>query len=209
MVSAVYECGGLKADCWNVPQVACRPECSCFSYGRQDGSTRFNLSKSASSWHKSVCSTSFLPAANRPGDCCECQDAVKYYRGDLWTEQQSRRDSSMYLSAWNDGWLPVGWEKTNNLQMDRKKSAPCVCVWVCVWETLHLQRMTLTCVIIWLHLARFFPDQLSWEGNWSHLRESNWDFTNQSDQHVCSCRMSKTACTVLFHFYCEICDIDI
>lgn len=132
MVSAVYECGGLKADCWNVPQVACRPECSCFSYGRKDGSTRFNLSKSASSWHKSVCLTSVLPAANRPGDCCECQDAVKYYRGDLWTEQQSRRDSSMYLSAWNDGWLPVGWEKTNNLQMDRKKSAPCVCVCVCV-----------------------------------------------------------------------------
>ncbi len=43
---------------------------------------------------------------------------------------ESRWDPSMYLSAWNDGWLPVGCRNANSLQLDREKSSLCVCVCV-------------------------------------------------------------------------------
>lgn len=50
-----------------------------------------------------------------PGRCEELE---------LMSEQKSRTerrwDSSMYLSAWNDGRLPVSWRSTNGLQLDRK-----------------------------------------------------------------------------------------
>ena len=82
---------------------------------------------------------SCFPSADRPDDHSECQDAVKNYGADAWTEQNSRAESrwdpSMYLSAWNDGWLPVGWRSTNSLQLDREKSSPCVCVCVCVFAS--------------------------------------------------------------------------
>lgn len=72
--------------------------------------------------HKEIC----FPSADHADDKSVCQDAVKSYRADFRAE--SRWDPSMYLSAWNDGWLPVGQRNTNRLQLDRQKSSPCVCV---------------------------------------------------------------------------------
>lgn len=46
---------------------------------------------------------------------------------ELNSRAESRWDPSMYLSAWNDGWLPVGWRNTNSLQLDWKKSSLCMC----------------------------------------------------------------------------------
>lgn len=57
-----------------------------------------------------------------------CEESQSWWVYRTPRSREKRWDSSMYLSAWNDDWLPVSWWNTNRLQMDRGESSPCACV---------------------------------------------------------------------------------
>lgn len=87
--------------------------------------------------------------------CCKGSELMSLRDG----RAASRWDPSMYLSTWNDDWLPVGWRNTNRLQLDRKIFT--LCVWLPPTAgnltPLQGQRITWAYVEFCVHLVPYFP----------------------------------------------------